>query len=271
MKIGRYEIGIDTISVFDMPPLDYVALAADLDIGAISIAPAPFVENPHEYPAWSLRDAATRRKTIAALRDRGVAISVGEGFLVMPGREVDSVAGDLDLMGELGATRVNLVALHRDLAWSFDQVAKFAEMAAERGLQPLLEFIPGIALADLATGVAAARQAGHGCAVVVDFMHLVRSGGSAADIAALDPALVGHVQLCDVPLVSTHPNYGLEARDYRLPPGEGELPLAALMAAVPEGVTVGLEVPMLDRARAGIGPHARLSACIAATRALIGG
>ena len=90
-----------------------------------------------------------------------------------------------------------------------------------------------------------------------------------AELAALDPALIGYVQLCDVPLVSKYTDYSYEARFDRLPPGQGELPLLELLAAVPTDVIVGLEIPMLREAEAGIGPKERLSGGIQATRDLL--
>jgi sugar phosphate isomerase/epimerase len=271
VKIASHGIGIDTITLFDMPPVEYVHLAADLGIGYISTALAPFVANPHDYASWSLRDGETRAAMIAAMRERGVAIAAGEGFLAFPGKDVSAYAEDLDIMAELGAARVNIVPLDPDRARSFDKCAEFAGLARARGLKAVLEFMPQIAIGDLATAAEVVRHAGIGnITIVVDFMHLIRSGGTAAELAALDPAMIGYAQLCDVPLVSKHPNYGMEARDYRLPPGEGELPIRALWDALPEGVIVGLEVPMLDRAEAGVGPRERIEAVLAGARAVLG-
>ena len=90
-----------------------------------------------------------------------------------------------------------------------------------------------------------------------------------ADVAAIDPSLIGYVQLCDVPLVSKFANYADEARYERLPPGKGELPLFGLLKVLPRDLVVGLEVPMLAQAEAGVGPYDRLSGSVAATRTLL--
>jgi len=47
-------------------------------------------------------------------------------------------------------------------------------------------------------------------------MHFVRSGSGAADIAALDPKVIGYVQICDVPLKSRHSSYLDEALHERM-------------------------------------------------------
>ena len=48
----------------------------------------------------------------------------------------------------------------------------------------------------------------------------------------------------------------------RLPPGEGELPLAAMLAALPDDRVVGLEIPMRSHAEAGISALDRLLPCV---------
>lgn len=269
-KHGR--VGIEFISALGMPPVRFVELAAELGCGYIGMALQPmFSENPHGYPAWSLRnDAVLRRETIAALRDRGVSISLGEGFLAWPRKDITDSAADLDLMRELGVERVNLMSVDSDLSRTFDQCARFAELAAARGLIATLEYLPGLTIGNLATAVAAVRHAANpNFRVLVDVMHFFRSGSKPAELAALDPTLIGYVQLCDVPWVSKYDDYSYEARFERLSPGKGELPLLDLLAAVPRDVIVGLETPMLRDAEAGIGPKERLSGGIQATRDLL--
>ena len=99
-------------------------------------------------------------------------------------------------------------------------------------------------------------------------MHFFRSGAGAADIAALDPNLIGYVQLCDVPLISKHSTYMDEALHERMVPGTGELPLLDILAALPPHLVLGLEVPQRPLAEAGIGPHERVARCVEATRNL---
>lgn len=264
-------IGIEFVSVFGLPPVDFVALAADLGCRHIGLALAPMGVNPHGYPAWSLReDASLRRDMIAAMGDRGVSISMGEGFMVRPGADISKAAADLDVMRELGVPRVNVLGADPDLKRTFDQFALFVEMAGARGLDTIVEFIPGMPVGDLPTALAAIRHVGKpNFRLLIDTMHLARSGSTAADIAALDPNLIGYIHLCDVPRVSKYASYGEEARDHRLPPGKGELPLRDILAALPRDLVVGLEVPMLEEAQAGVGPHQRLSGCVDAARDLL--
>jgi sugar phosphate isomerase/epimerase len=104
---------------------------------------------------------------------------------------------------------------------------------------------------------------------MIDTMHVARSGATTADLAALDPATVGHIQLCDVPRTPVIPDYMEEAMWERGVPGEGELPLADMLSALPRGRIVGLEIPRRSEALAGAEPRAWLTRSVAAARSLL--
>jgi sugar phosphate isomerase/epimerase len=263
-------LGIEQISVFGMPPVEFVNLAADLGCRHISIGLISHGHNPHGYAPWSLReDAGLRRETNAAMADRGVSISLGEGLGVRPGGDVRDQARDLDLMCELGVKRINMVSMDPDLGRSFDQYAVLAEMAAERGVESTTEFAPELTVADLPTALAAVRHVNRpDFRLLIDTMHLVRSGGTAADVAALDPELIGYVQLCDAPLSPRFDTYFEEAMFERLPPGAGELGLVDVVRALPQDRVFALEIPLRSEADAGVGPHERLGRCVEAARNL---
>jgi len=265
------QLGIELLSVFALPPVEFVNLAADLDCRFIStgLGAAPY--NPHGYPSFSLRDdAALRAQMIAAMDDRDVSISLGEGCVVRPQIEVRHLAADLDAFAELGVTRINTVSLDPDRARSFDEFGVLVEMAAERGIETTIEASPGLTVGDLDTALAAIEHVGRpDFRLLIDTMHVVRSGSSVDDIAALDPNLIAYVQLSDATLEPRFDSYMEEAMYERMVPGEGELPLRELLAVLPDGLVISLEVPQRSLAEAGIGPEERLGHCVAATRALL--
>src|SRR5438874_2708207 len=77
-----------------------------------------------------------------------------------------------------------------------------------------------------------------GAGLLLDTLHIKRCGVSAAELAAVDPALLGYLQLCDAPARPPGGDATVEARTGRLLPGEGELPLAGLLGALPDGLPV---------------------------------
>lgn len=263
-------LGIEFLSVIGLPPVEFVNLAADLGCRHVSMGLGA-MPSPLGYAPFSLREDATlRREVIAAMRDRDVSISLGEGFAVRAGADIRSCAADLDLMGELGVRRINTISLDTDVARSVDQFGTLAELAASKGMETTLEFCPGMGIGDLPAALKAIRAVARpDFRLLIDTMHFVRSGGGAKDIAALDPAVIGYIQLSDVPLVPRMASYMEEAMFHRLPPGKGELPLADILAALPRDLVIGLEVPQLSEAKAGIGPRERLGPCVAAARDLL--
>ena len=264
-------LGIDFISVFGMPPVAFVELAADLGCAHIGLGPKPLVTNPGVYPDWSLLDdPALRRSVKAALAANGVSISLGEACLLFPGDDVRDVAPALDVLAELGAPRVNIASLDPDRWRTFDQCAQFAEMADARGMQATAEFAPMLGVPDLPSARALVRHVGRpGFALLVDMLHVARSGATAEDLAALSPGEIGHIQLCDGLLDWTMQSYAEEAGAERRCPGDGEFPLVDWLAALPDAISIGLEIPIRSRAMAGDAPGDWLRPCVAAARGLI--
>ena len=250
------DVGIEYQTVLGYPPVEFVHLAADLGCRAISMKPrtGPYNPyNPYGYGEFSfVDDTSLRRRMAAALKDRDVSISLAEGFVVLPGADLTDDLTSLDVMWELGARRANAVTMDPDLGQSFDQFATFAAAAAERGMQTTLEFAKSLALSDLDSALAAVRHVGRpDFTLLIDTMHLVRSGSMAADLAAVDSSMFGYVQLCDSTLAQQNTAYRDDSSD-RSVPGAGELPLVEIMSALPAWLPVGVEVPMRSRAAQGV-------------------
>jgi sugar phosphate isomerase/epimerase len=260
-------LGVEQLTVLGLKPLEFVNLVADLGCNCISTG----LSAMPGYTPFSLRDdEALRREMIATMRDRSISISLAEGCIVRPGRDIRDLAGDFDIFQELGAERINTVSMDPDLGRSLDQFGVLAEMSAARGMQSSIELCPVLTINNLASAVAAVRHVGRkDFTLLLDFMHLGRSGASAAGIAALDPAMIGYVQLCDAPLKPTNPNYMDEATFDRMVPGEGELPLREYLSALPTDVVVSLEVPSRALERAGLSLRDRLERCVKAARTIL--
>jgi sugar phosphate isomerase/epimerase len=263
-------IGIERLCLFGMPPVEHVALAAYLGCACVGIGlTAMRYYNPDDYPDWSLRDDPTlRREMIAAMRDLGVRISLCEGFGIAPGTDPDDYARDLDIARELGGERINAVSTDRDEQRTLEGLARLTEMATQRGIEVVTEVGMG-PLATLPKALAAVRHVGENFRLLIDTMHYFRFGGSIAEISAIDPKLIGYVQLCDAPLMSPFASYMEEALHERMVPATGELPLKEFLALVPPDVVVSVEVPQRSLAEAGVPPLERVGWCVDAARAIL--
>jgi sugar phosphate isomerase/epimerase len=264
-------LGLDLQSAFGMPPVDYVRLAADLGCGHVTTGLGPTPWNPCGFAPWSLRDdPALRRETMAAMADLDVVISVACGFSLKAQVDVRELAADMDLVAELGARQVGTVGMDRDIARAHDQLAYLTEMAVRRGMEVVLDYAPHQAINTLGAACAALRHTGSPHALLsIDAMHFFRAGGTTAELAALDPALIGYAQLCDAPRVARDDDYVREATFERMIPGEGELPLADFVGALPPEVLLGVEVPILSEVERGVSLGDILARAVSASRALL--
>ncbi|AMO73146.1 sugar phosphate isomerase/epimerase family protein [Sphingorhabdus sp. M41] len=266
-------LGIEMLSFHGLPILEQVGLAARLGCAHISSGltqlPEPF--NPFGFPDWSLRDdPQLRREMIAAPRDHEVSISLGEGFGIRPQINVAQRERDVDIMAELGARGLGAVCMEPDNVRAIEELALLTEMAAARDMLVTLEFGPGLAIANCGQALAALRAVDMpNFKLLIDSMHFFRSGGTVAEIAAVDPTQIGYVQLCDVPLMSALPSYMDEAMNARLAPGAGELPLAEFVAVLPHDIPFGLEIPNIALAGAVPDPAERLQPAVVAARNLL--
>ncbi|WP_454796671.1 sugar phosphate isomerase/epimerase family protein [Novosphingobium lindaniclasticum] len=273
-----HPLGIDMRTVAGMGPVEHVRLAAELGCKAVSmnLEQAP---GPQGYPAWSLReDAGLRREVKAALADAAIRIGLGEGIGADIGvsigegdnlRAPEDHAADMDIFAELGTRRIGVRdgGLERDRA--FDTMARFAEMARERNMDFGFEFSPGMTVRNLKGALDLVRHiGGDRVSVTVDALHFFRSGGAARELAELDAALIGHVRLCDAALNGTGAPSS-EARDSRLIPGEGELPLREFVDALPRGKTLGLDLSLPQAALGVEAARDYLVEVVTRTRALL--
>jgi len=99
--------------------------------------------------------------------------------------------------------------------------------------------------------------------IVIDAVHLERSGGTVAAIAKVDPRRIGLVQLCDAMKRQTKPSMEdliVESRTGRLAPGDGELPLFDLLDALPGDIEIEYEVPQPEQAHLPFEERARIAA-----------
>jgi sugar phosphate isomerase/epimerase len=187
------------------------------------------------------------------------------------GRNFDAAesARDMEIFSELGCNRVNVTIAVRDYQRAIDGIGVVVELAAPHDIEVVIE-IGGGPLLDVTTAAQAVRDINQPhLKLLLDSMHFFRWGSTLEALANLDPQLIGYVQLCDVPLVSTYPTYMEEAMYSRLPPGEGELPLADFLRLIPQDVVVSLEIPQRARQEAGEPIFDIVESSVTAARALL--
>lgn len=179
------------------------------------------------------------------LAGEAVAVTDIEFVALLPDIDIDGLQWMLEAGAELGAHSVTVSGDDPDRQRLTAHFARLCELAAPFGLRIDLEFMRWREVADLPSALTVVQGAAQpNGAILVDALHLYRSGGDAASVAAVPKGLIAAVQLCDAPRLAPPPELIIhEAREGRLAPGQGELPLAALLAALPEGIDFSVEMP----------------------------
>ncbi|MBV1706184.1 MAG: sugar phosphate isomerase/epimerase [Hyphomicrobiales bacterium] len=231
------------LTLIDADPLALIEAAAAGGFDAIGLRiVAPFASDSI-VPV--IGDMPLQRRIKARLAATGLRILDVEAFWLHPQTDIDTLKPALDLAADLGARYLLTVGNDPGPSRMTANYARLCEAAQARGLRTMLEFIPYSCVQSLEAAhrlLTAAAPADAG--LLVDALHLCRSGGSPSDVALYEPGLFSYVQICDAPRASPPPELlRSEARGGRLYPGEGELWLADFIAAFAPGTPVALEAP----------------------------
>ncbi len=256
------------LTVLEVGPPELIDLAADAGFRAVGLRLVSPMAGGIEYPLKA--GSAGLREMCRRMQERGVQVSDIEVVRLAADTDVTAYAAVFEAGAELGARRVCINVDDPVRTRVIERFAALCDLAAPFGLSLDVEFMiwrPVARLQDAVEIVASAAPPNG--FVLVDALHLTRSGGDAAAVAAIDRRLIGSVQLCDAPLRSPPPEAIVdEARGARLLPGEGELPLLALLAALPDEVPLAVEAPM-SALHPELGPLRRATLAYEATTRLL--
>lgn len=261
-------LSLSHLTVLEVGPPDLVTLAADAGFSSMGLRLVSPMPGGVAYPLvpGSVAMAETRRR----MADRGVRVFDVEVVCLVPDTDVATFSAMFEAAAELGAERVCLNVDDPDRSRTIDRFAAVCDLAAGFGLAVDLEFMlwrPVARIEDAAAVVTAAGRPNG--TILVDSLHLFRSGGTARDVAAVPRASIGCIQLCDARADAPDRSHLVdEARTDRLPPGEGALPLDEFLDALPDGLTFGLEVPM-SRSAPSLSPLERARRVRSAADALL--
>lgn len=261
-----------------LPPLSFAHL------GALEIGPPQLIDMLAEAgfartglrtrrtapggPEYALTDPAERRETKERLAATGMTVDYVEMVALSRSLHVPELREMFEVGADIGATRVTVGGDDEDFSVVADKLAEVCELARPYGLAIDLEFMPFRAVRSLDDAVQVLAQARQPNAfILLDALHFYRSNSSAEQLRSLDRELLGTVQLCDAP--ATPPaDLMYEARNARLLPGKGMLPLDELMDSVPADLPIGVEVP-LNLEFPSLTPLERCKLMVEATRAFL--
>ncbi len=221
--------------VQEFPPENVVYAAAQAGFNATGIWCDP--------DTWS--NQRTRRVE-KALAETGLCALDLEVVWFKSGEALKTHDKMIEAALELGARNVLCVSSELDIAQTkrrFEHLCKRAEAGSVR---VVLEFLAITEISTLQQALNVVQDVAHPAGgILVDTLHLQRTGSEPEDLNAIDPTLMPYIQLCDASadLLDSSPEGVLEDALYlRQLPGEGELPLQETLAALDPMLPLSLEV-----------------------------
>ena len=244
---------------FDAATVIEAAGASGFDAAGIWVEPAD----------WT---AAHTKAARAALAQTGLPLLDVEVVWIKPDSRLDDFRKIIDVGAELGARHVLCVASDPDHGAVAHALAALCRHAEASAMRVALEFGIFTDVKNLAQAKAIVAQVAHPlAAILIDPIHVDRSGTSIAEIAALDPQLLPYAQFCDAPAQRPDPqNFDAiieDAIDLRAQCGAGALPLREMLAALPPSAPLSIELRSKALREAHPEPVARAQAVAEATRA----
>jgi sugar phosphate isomerase/epimerase len=257
--------GLAHLTALELSPPALVAEAARAGFGFVGLRVVPATVGGPAYPTRAGTEAHRTLKQVLA--NEGVRLNDIEFIQLTADIDVSVFAGLFESAADLGAASVTASGDDDDHARLTAHFADLCDLAQQFALRVDLEFMRWRAIGSLPQAEAVVREAGKtNGAILVDALHLHRSGGKPGDLIPLPARYLRAAQLCDAgaDIPVTEAAIIAEAREGRLPPGEGALPLGQLLNALPADTSLSVEMPL-----PALASRARIAAAYQATRRLL--
>ncbi|MDK3073829.1 TIM barrel protein [Sedimentitalea sp. JM2-8] len=238
-------VSLAHLTFLDLPPPALIRLAAKAGFAAVGLRLIAVTETTPGYRLMD--DPAMMRDTRRAMRDTGVTVNDIEFVRLTPEFDAGTLDAFLAAGAELEARHIVTAPYDPDLARLTDNLAAFADRAEGFGLRPVLEFFPWTNVPDLRTALGIVTATGNpSIGVLLDTLHFDRSGSRTGDLTQADPDRFPFIHLCDAMVQPAYSEDALlrTAREARMIPGQGEIPLRDILGHVPPEAMAALEIPM---------------------------
>jgi sugar phosphate isomerase/epimerase len=237
-------LGIAHFTTIDVEPLAFVEMAARIGYATVGLRLYPaFPGAPfYEIPVGS----ALMRSMRTRLANTGLSVYDIEFVTIDATFEIERLKPALDSAAELGARCISVCGDDPDRPRFVAAFAGLCDLAAGFGMGVDLEVMPWRQVGTIEDAVAVVRDSVRSnCGVLIDALHLLRSGGDPLELRTLPRPAIRSAQLCDAPAARPATTEGIiqEARAGRLLPGDGDLPLYRLLAELPDHTVLSVELP----------------------------
>ncbi|UZF94912.1 sugar phosphate isomerase/epimerase family protein [Bosea sp. NBC_00550] len=262
--MNRRDISLAQLGMNDAGPVALIEAAASAGFGSVGLPLRSGALRPLKFEI--VDDPAMVTAIERACKATGVGIFDVESLVLGHEPPDDALRRTFEIAARIGASRMSCLGYEPAIGPGRMQDGETAErfaalcaVAAEFDLLIGIEFMLFRSIRTLGDAVSVIEAAGAPNArIILDALHVHRSGATVADVAALPAGIVSHLQLCDAAASAPLPEQLVdEARSERLLPGDGVIPLLGLIAALPAGTPLSLEIPVAANAHLPVAERAR--------------
>jgi sugar phosphate isomerase/epimerase len=253
-------ISLAALTILDAGPVGQVYAAKEGGFSCVGLRLQPLLATDQAIVGDAEKEAALLR----ALDETKMSVLEIGVFPLKPTTKAQDFAPVVAFSAKIGARYLVCPIEDEDKARRVETFRGVCDLAAAHGMEALIEFNPYSGCRSLNEAAELARDAARpNGKLLIDVLHLSRSGGSPEDARRIDPALIPLVHFCDAPPKPSDnrsvDELRTESRTARMLPGEGSLWLAELLDALSPDVAISVEAPSARHAHLPVGERARLA------------
>jgi sugar phosphate isomerase/epimerase len=253
-------ISLAALTILDAGPIGQVYAAHEGGFSSVGLRLQPLLPTDQAI----VGDAAKEAALLKALGETQMKVLEIGVFPLKSSTKAEDFTPVVAFSSKIGARYLVCPIEDDDRARRVATFRDVCDLAARYGMEALVEFNPYSGCRSLAEAAELAREAARpNGKLLIDVLHLSRSGGSPQDARRIDPSLVPLVHFCDAPPKPSDnrsvDELRKESRTARMLPGEGSLWLAELLDALSPDVAISVEAPSARHAHLSAGERARLA------------
>lgn len=238
------------LTVIELTPPEAITAAAAAGYSHASLRLSPSSPNEAQHPM--IGDKPMFRETVRRMADTGVQLLDFEILRINRDTRITDFFPVIETGARLGGKFVLVAGDVADEAFMTDKFAEVCALGAPLGICMGLEFMPWTGVKTLASArrIVEATNPPNG-RIIIDAIHIDRARETAADVAAMPEHLHCYFQICDLPAERPTDDATMiyQARQARLPPGEGGLDVLGMLRAIPRDLPISVEIPMAELAK----------------------
>ena len=241
------------------PPPEFIRTAAKAGYDCVSLRTIPMGlqgEIPHDIA----KDHRLLLETRRAAEETGIEIHDTENARIFDGVSIPDYEPALEAAAELGIHHILSNIWTDNKSFYTEKYMELCDLADSYGQTVSVEFVTWASVQDLKTAKELLLASGRkNVGIVLDTLHFYRSRVTLEELGQIPPEWFHYVHLCDAgaEIPTDLESLVHTGRGERLYPGEGAIPIKAILKKLPP-VVRGLEVPHLTRLQQfGLEEHAR--------------